>query len=80
MAGRGGGGGAGCCCRGTDVVAHEDSLSYWSATQTVIMSQSINTITLWRESDHQDKNMLFFECHRVRRRQRGECVAHARVG
>jgi len=44
----------------------------------VIMSQSINTITLWRESDHQDKNMLFFECHRVRRRQRRACVALGR--
>ena len=34
--------------------------------QTVVISQAIDTISIWRESDQQNKYTFFFECHKVR--------------
>lgn len=35
-------------------------------TQTMLLSQAIDTISVWRESEHPSKHTFFFECHKAR--------------
>jgi hypothetical protein len=45
--------------------------------QTLLLSQAIDTISVWRESEHPSKHTFFFECHKARGRRPLCTCAHA---